>query len=144
MYKSGILKVTRSFLFCFVLFCFKHSYKKTGVSLVVQLVKNPPAMRENWVWFLHLEDPLEKGKATQFSGLENSMDREARQSTVHVVTKSWTWLSGFSEKSMAPHSSTLAWKIPWTSLHKRTNCPSSEKWNESHLVVSDCLWPNGL
>ena len=24
------------------------------------------------------------------------------------------WLVHFSEKAMAPHSSTLAWKIPWT------------------------------
>ena len=55
MYKSGILKVTRSFFFFFL----KHNYKKTGVSLVVQLVKNPPAMRENWVWFLCVEDPLD-------------------------------------------------------------------------------------
>ena len=33
-------------------------------SLVVQLVKNPPAMRETWVQSLGLEDPLEKEKAT--------------------------------------------------------------------------------
>ena len=24
------------------------------------------------------------------------------------------YVNGFSEKAMAPHSSTLAWKIPWT------------------------------
>ena len=33
-------------------------------SLVAQLVKNPPAMRETRVRFLGWEDPLEKGKAT--------------------------------------------------------------------------------
>ena len=32
-----------------------------------QLVKNPPAMRETWVRSLALEDPLEKGKATDSS-----------------------------------------------------------------------------
>ena len=32
--------------------------------LVAQLVKNPPAMWETWVWSLGWEDPLEKGKAT--------------------------------------------------------------------------------
>ena len=32
-----------------------------------QLVKNPPAMQENWVRFLGWEDPLEKGKATHSS-----------------------------------------------------------------------------
>ena len=33
-------------------------------SLVAQLLKNPPAMRETWVRSLGWEDPLEKGKAT--------------------------------------------------------------------------------
>ena len=44
----------------------------------------------------------------QYTGLENSMDY-----IVHGVRKSWTRLSDFLEKAMAPHSSTLAWKIPW-------------------------------
>ena len=33
-------------------------------SLVAQLVKNPPAMRETWVRSLDWEDPLEEGMAT--------------------------------------------------------------------------------
>ena len=33
-------------------------------SLVAQLVKNLPAMRETWVQSLGWEDPLEKGRAT--------------------------------------------------------------------------------
>ena len=45
-------------------------------SLVAQMAKRLPAMRETWVLFLGQEDPL--------------------------------------EKEMAIHSSTLAWKIPWT------------------------------
>ena len=36
-------------------------------SLVAQLVKNLPAMRETQVGFLSREDPLEKEMATQFS-----------------------------------------------------------------------------
>ena len=36
-------------------------------SLIVQLVKNPPAMRETWVRSLGWEDPLEKGQATHSS-----------------------------------------------------------------------------
>ena len=39
----------------------------TRASLVTQLVKNPPAMRETWVRSLGWEDPLEKGKATHSS-----------------------------------------------------------------------------
>ena len=36
-------------------------------SLVAQLVKNLPAMRETWVRSLGQEDTVEKGKATQSS-----------------------------------------------------------------------------
>ena len=36
-------------------------------SLMVQLVKNPPAVQETWVQSLGWEDPLEKGKATHSS-----------------------------------------------------------------------------
>ena len=32
---------------------------------------------------------------------------------VHKVAKNWTLLKWPTEKAMAPHSSTLAWKIPW-------------------------------
>ena len=47
-----------------------------GTSLVAQMVKRLPTMRETWIRSLGWKDPL--------------------------------------EKEMAPHSSTLAWKIPWT------------------------------
>ena len=36
-------------------------------SLVAQLVKNPPTMRETWVPSLGWENPLEKGNATHSS-----------------------------------------------------------------------------
>ena len=57
------------------------------LSLVAQLVKNPPAMWDTWVRSLGWEDPLEKGKATHSSilVLENSMD-----CIVHGVAKSQT------------------------------------------------------
>ena len=37
------------------------------VSLVAQLVKNPPAIWETWIRSLGWEDPLEKGKTTHSS-----------------------------------------------------------------------------
>ena len=40
---------------------------RTFASLVTQVVKNPPAMEETWVWSLRQEDPLEKGMATHSS-----------------------------------------------------------------------------
>ena len=60
-------------------------------SLVAQLVKNPPAMRETWfdLWVGKIpwrrERPL-----LQYSGLEKSMD-----CIVNGVTKNWTALSDF-------------------------------------------------
>ena len=41
--------------------------KYSQASLVAQLVKNLPAMRETWVRSLGWEDPLEKRKATHSS-----------------------------------------------------------------------------
>ena len=38
-------------------------------SLVAQLAKNPPAMRETWAQALGREDPLRKGTATHSSML---------------------------------------------------------------------------
>ena len=48
--------------------------------LVVQMVKNPPVMKETWVRSLGQEGPLEKegnGYQLQYSCLENSTDKEA-------------------------------------------------------------------
>ena len=41
--------------------------QRSWASLMAQLVKNLPAMQENWVQSLGWEDPLEKGKATHSS-----------------------------------------------------------------------------
>ena len=56
-------------------------------SLVAQLVKNLPTMRETWVQSLHWEDPRREGKGypLQYSGLENSTD-----CIIHGITKSGT------------------------------------------------------
>ena len=42
-------------------------YSPQKASLIVQLVKNPPAMQETLIQFLGWEDPLEKGTATHSS-----------------------------------------------------------------------------
>ena len=41
--------------------------KVSRVSLVAQMVKNPPVMQKNWVQSLGWDDPLEKGMATTSS-----------------------------------------------------------------------------
>ena len=55
-------------------------------SLVVQMVKNLPAMWETWVPSLGWEDPLQKGKATHSSILA---------CIVHGFSKSQTQMSDF-------------------------------------------------
>ena len=55
-----------------------------GVSLVAQMIKNRPALREKPVRSLGREDPL------QYSCLENPMDRGAWQAVVRRVTESDT------------------------------------------------------
>ena len=49
----------------------------------------------------------------QYSCLENPRDGGALWATVYGVAQSRTQLKLLTEKGMAPHSSTFAWKIPW-------------------------------
>ena len=74
-----------------------YPFQYSWASLVVQLVKNLPAMRETWVQSLGWEEPLEKGNATHSSIL-------AWRITVHGVTKSQAQLGDF-------HSLTSQWII---------------------------------
>ena len=60
-------------------------------SLVAQLGKYPPTMRETWVRSLGWEDPLEKRKVTHSSILVWRIPWP----TVHGVAKRWTRLSDF-------------------------------------------------
>ena len=64
-------------------------------SLVAQVVKNLPVMRETWVQSLGWEDSLEKGMANHSNILawRIPLDREVWQATVHMVTNSRTQLS---------------------------------------------------
>ena len=66
------------------------SSRSSKSSLVAQLVKNPPAMQETWVWLIPgLGRSPEKGKGNplQYSSLENPMDRGAWRAIVHGVIK---------------------------------------------------------
>ena len=81
-------------------------------SLVAQMVKNTPAMRETWVQSLVWEDPLEK-YSVQYAGLENSMDREAWQATVHGATKSQIRLSGFHCHFSCEENRQVDRYLPW-------------------------------
>ena len=68
-------------------------------SLVAQLVKNMPAMRETWVQSLGREDPLEKEMATHSSILAWKIpwtEEPGRLQSVCGVAKSQTQLSNFT------------------------------------------------
>ena len=61
-----------------------------------------------------------KGYLLQYSGLENSMDSSLvaqRLKRLPGMRENWVRSLGWEDplgKEMATHSSTLAWKIPWT------------------------------
>ena len=59
-------------------------------SLMIQTVKNLPAVRETQVQSLGWEDPPGEGNGNplQYSCLENPVDRGAWRAIVHGVTKS--------------------------------------------------------
>ena len=63
----------------------------------------------------------EKGYPLEYSHLENSMDWTSlvAQTVKRLSTMRETWVPSLGredplEKEMAIHSSTIAWKIPWT------------------------------
>ena len=64
-------------IFCFPDLKFLLLSWLSRASLVVQTIKNLPAMQETLVRPLGQEDPLEQERATQYLCLENPMDREA-------------------------------------------------------------------
>ena len=67
--------------------------KTKGASLVAQVVKNLPAVRETWVRSLGWEDPLEKGRATHSSILAWRIPWTVE--SMGLQTKSRTQLSNF-------------------------------------------------
>ena len=80
------------------------------------------------------------------------MDGGACWAAVHVVAKSWTWLSDFTftfhfhalEKEMATHSNVLAWRIPGTGepggLPSMGSHRVGHDW--SYLAAAAAAWSN--
>ena len=83
---------------------------------------NSSYLREGLEYLGHCLKMPAPSTPLQYSCLENPMDGGAWWAAVHGVARSWTRLSDFTfsfhfhalEKEMAPHSSILAWRIPWT------------------------------
>ena len=98
--------------------------------MVAQTVKNLPAMQETgfnpWVGKIPWRRKWQSIPVFLPRKSHGQAPRGAWRATVHGVTKSQTRLRTvikhcelhsyslhLTEKAMAPHSSTLAWKIPW-------------------------------
>ena len=86
------------------------------VSLVAQLVKNPPAMWETWVQSLDWEDPLKKGKAMHSSILAWrvpwTVDHQVLLSMGILQTRILAWVTcpppgDLPNPGIIPRSSTL-------------------------------------
>ena len=83
------------------------------------MVKNCPAMRENWVWSLGWKDPLEKEIATHSSILIWRIPRAEEPDRLQFLgLQSWTWLRNFiiSGVHQAPLSMGFSRKEYWNGL----------------------------
>ena len=89
--------------------------QQSGASLVVQLVKDPPAMQETPVQFMGGEDPLEKGQATPPVFLSFPCGSAGNESACKAEDLGLIpGLGRTPGDGKATHSSILAWRIPWT------------------------------
>ena len=82
------------------------------VSLIAQLVKNPPAMQEIRVWFLGWEDSLEKRKATH-SSLLATCPRGCKESD---ITEQLSLLLAYKLDFLTFNSSNLVNKLTFLSM----------------------------
>ena len=88
---SSFLTIDWRWWFLFIYF----GYSSNGrASLVAQVVKNLPSVKETRVQSLGWEDFLEKGMASHSSILAWRIPWPKEQATVYGVTKSQTWLRG--------------------------------------------------
>ena len=91
-------------------------------SLVAQLVKNPPAMRETWVWSLGWEDPLEKGKATHSSILPWRIPWTVQSMGLQRVRQDWATFTFTFSLLLVRHTSQVALVVKKKSCHQCRRC----------------------
>ena len=77
--------------------------------LVAHLVKNPPAMRETWVWSLGWEDPLEKGKAIHSSILAWKIPGTVQPMGLQRVRHNWATFTFTFHFHPSIHPSNTFW-----------------------------------
>ena len=123
-----------------------------ALGMVAQMVKNLLSMWETLVWPLGQEDPLER--EWQPTPVSSPGKIHGQRSLVGYspwgckeldTTEQITFLLYlFREKATAPHSSTLAWKIPWTEEPGRLQSVGSlrvwHNWATSLSLFSFMHW----
>ena len=87
-------------------------------SLVLQTVKNLPAIQVTWVWSLGWEDPLEEGMATHYSILAGESHRERS-------------LAGYSPWGCKESDMTKHILVKWVTKHKYPQALLGDKLEES-------------
>ena len=105
-------------------------------SLVVQMVKNLPAVQVTWVKSLGQEDSLKKGMTTHSSILGTSLVAQTVKN-LPAMQKTWVLSLGQEDslqKGVATHFSILTWRIPWTEEPGKL-CP----WGHKELDMAERL-----
>ena len=95
-----------------------HTHTHT-TSLIIQLVKNLPAMQEILVQFLGLGRSAGGGISYPFQYSWASLVAQLVKN-LPAIWETWVQSLGWEdplEKGKATHSSILAWRIPWTIAH---------------------------
>ena len=100
-------------------------------SVVAQLVKNPPAMGETWVWSLGWEDPLEKGKVTHFSILAWRIPWTIPSMRSQRVRHNWATFTALSVFNTYQFPSVLNTCFNITFLQDRCN---NNEWPEGGFI----------
>ena len=108
-------------------------------SLVVQLVKNLPAMWKTWVWSQGWEDPLDEGKATHWSILAWRIPWTVQSVGSQRVGHDWATFTSVQFISVQLFSHVRLFAIPWTEAHQAslsiTNSRSLLKLMSIELVM---------
>ena len=129
-----------------------YTLQYSWISLVAQKVKNPPALRETWVWSLGWKIPWRGGMTTHSSFLawRIPMDRGAWQATDCGVTKSQTWLSNlahihtgwkYQTQGLGVFYFSASYEIIWFCRRKKQFFSCNSKY---FLIVTHRMWAGGF
>ena len=155
---SILLKSTMAFILMFghddVCPIFYSLFIEVWTSLVAEMVKNPPATRETWVWSLGWDDPLENGTATHSSILAWRIPRtiqsmESQRDRHYWVTFTFTsfWVyeaatEAWASLSMFHFSGVSSWSYHGdTMISVGSGRPLTFRWEfRSCLCPSLVMW----